>query len=434
MLGILYVAVVLFSVGFVDLSPVPVLRIAGGEMNLEDLLLGLLLIGSVPGYVRRRSELDQSAFRRMERAWILLIVVLGIASWSSPAGGFTERVVNLRFVQGSLLFFPTVAVLRDEHAIRRLARIAVAMAIGATLLALVQSLRGPTNLFDSPLYDIGAWGGNKGYVGNIARVNLPSSNWVAWVSLLLFAVVLQRNSSGLLLLMSFLLLTVVINFARSLWIGMILAALAEYLVLRAAGALGGGTLRRAILVPAVLVGGMAAAVAFVFPELVGSVAGRIDEGLTSYAEESGTWGWRVGQGVAALELWRSYPLLGVGTNYISVFPSFIDFGLPAILVSAGLAGLAALVWLWWVCLKQGGATARHGGGVQDLMTTAIGAGLVGQVVLMAVYQQWVIPYVTAILGVASGAAVAAAVTGSVPEENDTGLSTPAGNDEGAISS
>lgn len=405
MLLALYLVVCAFSFGLVNLGPLFSIESPWGSFNGNDALLLTLLVASVPCYLAQRRKTEMVWLRRMESVWMLFIVLLAVQSFRSPADSLTERLVHVRFVQGYLLFFPSIAVLTSGERVRRIAIAGMSFAIVGTVLTVLQSLHGLDNLFDSPYYSIGAWPGNKMMVGDIARVNLPISNWVAFVLLVLLPLSLLRFRPWQLALGSFLFLTILLNFARSLWLGMGAAFLTELLLLIWTRALRPGAAIRLLLVP---LGGLAVLAAAPYVGLEGlsqALLERLNEGVLFYSTDSGTWRDRLYVAAAAMQLWESNPVWGVGTAYNLVFGTWIDLGPPMVLVSIGVVGLAIEVFLFAVCVSAGITALRQGLARGSLMLMLIGVALPAEVVLMLVYQQWLTPDCFAILGLASALAV-----------------------------
>ena len=396
-----------FSFGLVNLAPLFGIRTPLGDFNAEDVLLIVLLVISVPSYLRQRVASKSPWTRRVEFAWLLFILLLAIQSFRSPATSLAGRFVNVRFVQGYLLFFPTLAVVTSAKRLRILLVAGVAYALAGTVLTILQSLHGLENLFASQFYDIGAWAGNKMIVGGLARVNLPISDWVAFVILAVLAYGLIRPRPWHVVLIGFLSFTVLLNFARSLWLGMFAGFLVLMVLLGWLKRLRVKSVLGLTLIPlaALLAVGIAPMVGF--QGLHQSLLERIGEGTRYFYENAGTWAARLSVGAAALALWRTNPLWRIGTAYYSVFGMWIDLGLPAALVSIGLIGLVIEVYLLLVCSLAAIEAARRGGAARSTAAIVLGIVVPAEIVLILVYQQWVAPSSFAILGVASALALVA---------------------------
>jgi len=405
----LFLIVFSFSVGLINLAPLFEIPSPWGDFNAEDILLLTLLVFIVPSYIRQRKKLFSLPFKNLERAWIVFILLLAVASFLSPAESLTERLVHVRFVQGYLLFFPTVAVITSERRLRLFAGFGLLIAVAGTILTVLQSLHGLENLFDSPFYDIGAWGGNKQIVEGITRVNLPVSNWIAYVILIALAIQLLKPNLSQGVVIGVLCITILLNFARSLWLGMLAAVFVELVVLMYVGAIKWARVSKIMVLPVSVAIVVIAAPLLGLQGLSDALGGRIEEGIFFFSAGAGTWGVRLAQSAAAYTLWSENWLFGIGTAYRSEFGGFIDMGLPSVLVSVGVVGFLAFVWLFGSCWRVGLRAAKLAFRQQSLYPVAIGVSVPALITLMLVYQQWLTPYVASVLGVASAIAAVSPV-------------------------
>ncbi len=400
----LYLLVCASSLGLVSLAPLFAIATPLGDFNAYDVLLIVLLVSTLPGYLRQRRRLAWRWFRRLEWAWLLFIVLLAVQSLRSPASSLTERFVHLRFCQDYLLFFPSVALLSSGSRLRWFEVAGGAYAVLGTLLTIAQSLHGLENLFASPFYDIGAWNGNKQMVGPLARVNLPISHWVAFALIVLVGMALIRFRLWHLALGGLLSLAILINFARSLWLGLAAALALEALLLCRLGLLRGARALRLAALPAIVGVGIFLAPYVGLGGLTGALSERINEGLYFFTATAGTWSARLDQSQVALAIWQANPLWGVGTAYYEVVGTWIDMALPAVLLSIGLVGLVAEAWLLVVSSLLGLATARLGAARASASLVIIGVAVPAQVVLMMVYQQLLDSHALAVLAIATAVA------------------------------
>ncbi len=415
MVFLLYLLVCTFSLGLVNLAPLFYVSSTIGDFNAEDILLIALLVLSLPAYLRQRKVLASRQFHLLELAWLVFIVVLAVQSLRSPASSLTQRLVHLRFVQSYLLFFPSVAVLDSMARIRTFAGTGIVFALVGTLLTIAQSLHGLANLFDSPFYDIGVWAGNKGFVGGLARVNLPISNWIAFTILALVAAILLRFRLWHVFLVAPLSITILINFARSLWLGMAAALLGEIVLLLIVRRLSiVRALALCVLFAVCLSTGVALASYVGLEGLRSAMVERITEGVYFFLEGRGTWASRLDVAAAAYELWLTEPLWGIGTAYHEVFGSWIDLGLPAALVSIGIVGLSVEISLLTICAWVGIGTLKQGVRQGAPIVMVVGIALPAFLILLLVYQQWIDPRYCAILAIASALAAVLPVIVALP--------------------
>jgi O-antigen ligase len=398
----LYLVVCAFSFGLINLAPLLPISLAGRQFNAaEAILLIALLVLSLPAYLRQRRKLSSPWFHCLELAWLILIILLAVQSFRSPADSLAERLANMRFVQNFLLFFPSIAIMTSRKRLHIIAIIGVLFALIGTVMTIAQSIHGLENLFDSPLFDIGYWSGNKQYVAGIARVNLAISNWVAFVLLVLLAQTLLQFRWWHLLLGACFLITILLGFARLLWLGIIAAFTMEVFLLWRLGVLRGAKMFRLVLVPFVLALSIGLAQYLGFSEIFGALQEKLTEGIHYYVDKTGTWERRLEVMREAMELWKTNPWLGIGTAYYKILGVWIDLGLPTVLVSTGIIGLMSILYLFGICLLLGVASARKGVIKNSTLLIVIGVSVPAQVVLMLVYQQWLDPLGFAILGFAS---------------------------------
>lgn len=408
----LYLIVLASSLGFVNLAPLTPLSSDVGKLNAADILLAILAIVTLPGYLRERKKFVMFGASGLELAWVGFIIVVLLASYYSPASSLRERFVNLRFARGFILFFPTVAVISTESRLKAILRWGIVFALIGTLITIAQSLHGLTNLFDSDYYDIGDWVGNKQMVGGLARVNLPVSNWVAFVLLVLFADNLIRSKWTLICLSGILFVTILLNFARSLWLGLFAGFFVEFLYFYRLGLLTSRSLARLAMIPFAIILAVFAADALGIGDLIGAISYRLDEGLFFFKSGSGTWGVRMIDTDMAFKIWGENWLWGLGTAYQKVLGRALDMGIAIVLVSMGAIGLLTLCVLLFKSWQVGWNTLKWGLISNSHWALLAGAALIGQVTLMIVYQQWLNPYVAPILGVSGGVCVSRSVRSS----------------------
>jgi hypothetical protein len=317
-----------------------------------------------------------------------------------------QRLVDLHIVEGYVLFFPTIAVVNSRARFRQVVCIGLMFALAGTALTLAQSLHGLENLFDSPYYAIGSWAGNKQMVGDVARVNLPISDWISFVLLFLFGLSLLRLRWWYLPIAVFLSLAILLNFARSLWLSMLLGMAVEALILAAHHRVGFGKLLILLsLTPIVFLLSLQVAEHLGFSALPDALQSRVDEGFVSFESGTGTWGTRLDQADVALQLWRSDPIWGVGTDYLSVTGQWIDLALPMTLVSVGIAGLVATTYLVGTCCLAALSAVSRALSIGRPEGVALAAAVPGYAMWIIVVQAWVDPLAFAILGFASALAM-----------------------------
>ena len=402
---ILYALVLASSVGVASFAPL----FHFGPINGNDVLFVLLFFSLFPAYLQQRRAANSVWLHRLEFAWLVLILVLVIQAVRSPAASPSETVTQIQFVEGYLMFFPTVAMLSSRSRLKQLAIIGVVFAIMGTLLTIAQSHYGSKEIVSSPFYNTGAWPGSKGIIDGVVRVNLPVTASISFVLLILLSWSMVRPRWWYLPLGAFLLIALLISFARSLWLALIAASAVEVLTMLVLGRLRVSQALRVVVAPIMLLLSLLTAPYIGLASLADAIQERGSEGFVLFASGTGTWGTRLDQTDAALRLWASNPIWGVGFTYYNTFGAYIDLGLPLTLVSLGLVGLLANAFLVGVCCLAAAYRVRAARGLD---TMVVAAAVPGYVVWIIVYQQWVTPYAFAVLGVAS----ALATIGSVASE------------------
>ncbi len=419
MLMFLYIIVLGYNLGLYHLEPLIRISTPLGDFNGEDIALLLLLVASAPAYVRQRRVLVNYGFRQLEFAWVLFVVLLAVSSFSSPAVSLTERFVHLRFVQGYLMFFPSVAVLTSVGRVRTIVIAGILIAIAGTMLTIAQSLYGPTRMFSSEFYNIGAWEGSGGVVGGVVRVTLPIYNWIAFVLLVLFAYIVLEWRWSTVLLAAFLFITILLTFFRSLWLAMVCAFAFEAILLVWWRGITLRSLGKLLWLPLAVLLSILITPYVGLENITEAIVGRVSEGIYIFTTASGTWGVRLDDTEAALKIWSENWLFGVGTYYYSVFPKWLDLGIAVALLSVGVVGLILSFYLMLTIAWFGLRTLRYGLEQASVPLTLAGMAMPAQVVLMIVYQWWLPPtYVATVLGLGSALAIAAPVIYVKREEDD----------------
>ena len=243
-------------------------------------------------------------------------------------------------------------------------------------------------------------------VGGLVRVNLPVSNWVAFVLLLLMPALLLRWRWWVAGLIIFLLLAVFVNFARSLWISMLVAFALEIGLFFLGGILNLKSALRIGLVPVMGVLALLLAPLVGLQSLGDSVAGRLAEGAQFFSAGLGTWADRVEQSQWTWDLLdQGYWLFGVGTDYYSFFGVPVDMGFPQTLLSVGIVGLVVFLGTMIVCFLAGIDGLKQGILRDDLFAVLACVGLPAVIVQRLVYQHWLYPESAGILAAAAAAAL-----------------------------
>ena len=389
MLFVLYLMVCVTGLGLAYLGPLFSVSSPWGDFTAADIMLIALLVLTLPGYFRQRQKIGGPWFRVVETAWIVLILLITVQSFRSPAASLTNQLRNVRFVQSYLLFFPSIAVLTTRSRLRTVAIVGGLFAVIGVALTVLQSRHGLTNLTSSPFYDTGPWPGQHGMVGGITRVNLAITDWIAFCLLFVLALSLVRFRLWHVLLAGVFTVAILITFTRLLWLGLAVGFVVEVILLLFTGGARLRDLLKLSLAPLGLILVLVGVAQFAsLGGLGGAVLDRVQNGLFHLATGSGTWAVRLADQNLAMTIWSSSPLFGVGTVYYPAVGRWLDLGLPVTLVSIGVVGLAIEFLMLVACLLAGIATLKEGVKMQSPHLKVIGASIPALVVLILVYQQW----------------------------------------------
>jgi hypothetical protein len=380
-----------------------------GKVNLDDLLLAIITLGSAPAYVAWRTNHQPQIVRVLEVAWLIYVLLLTFSALQAPVTTKTDLFVHLRFTSRFILFFPSVVILNTAERRKIFLWYSVAIAAAGTLFNIAQATRGPVTLFDSPIYSVNV----IAEVGDIYRVYLQITNYIVFVFFLsICASIIYRRilitAFSALLSISFLVI-----YARTLWIGLICglaAVLATYITQRSFR-------RRAIatytFVPiVVLLAGIALSTLSI--NAFSDVLDRINEGIFAFTTGTGTWGARTDIASTMLSTfnWNNW-LFGAG-----LFGSYwSDLGMIDVFLHLGASGCLAVVFLMASSLVAEVSTIFHCIHHRDRSGQMIGGAATAFTVTLIAYSlpssNWLQPYTMSVLAVATALSSAILTTPEV---------------------
>jgi hypothetical protein len=418
MILILYFICLSSNVGLFNLQPLFSLSTPIGSIKAGDTATIALLLLTLPGYLRQRSQISSVLYKSLELIWLLFTVYYLMIAWFSPSENLTGKFVNIRPVEHFIFFFTTVAVINTRERITITVIFGILISIGGTIMTIAQSLYGLENITDSPFYDVGFWGGNKQYVGDLARVNLPISNWISFVFLVLLIFIIFKFKVWYLPLAGFLSIAIIINFARSLWLSLLLGFVFAIIMFQFLKLINTKLTLRLILIPSLVYVGLSLAPVFGLPNLTDALFGRINEGIDNVISTSGTFESRMDYSSQAVQLWwENNPLFGLGFSETTSFA--VDVAYSRILLTMGLVGLLLDIALLSISLFFGIASARRGAITHNQFLIIAGVSGSALVVLIFVYQAWLVVYALSILGFASGITEAINIISTRPLETNS---------------
>jgi hypothetical protein len=397
---VIYLFACVSLLGLLNFEQLSYLRTPIGSLNADDLLLGVIVVGSAPAYWAWRKSHDARAIRVLELAWLGYILLLTLSAVSAPAVSLTEVFVHLRFVSRFAFFFPTVVILNTPVRRKAFLWVSVAIATVGTLFNIAQGLHGGVTLFDSPIYVVEL----RGEVGDLYRVYLMVTSYVAYVFLLSICVSIVYRRLLITAFSAFLTVSFVIIFFRSLWIGLACGFAVLIAIYAAQRPLRARAIITALAIPILLIlaGLILSAVGI---NAIGDVIGRINDGTFSLSTESGTWGERlnVTSAMFATFDWNNW-LLGAG-----LFGTYwTDFGVIDVFFHLGVLGLIAITFLMLSALAVGVSTIARGIRTGQRMAQCLGGAEVAFSVMLVAYSiltsNFLQPYTMTCLAIATALA------------------------------
>ena len=195
--------------------------------KLVDLINVVLFIYSFSCYLKQRKKIKSFNFKVLEFFWVLFLVYYIIYLLSQPAHltKFNLSIFNLRKVYPYLLFFYTITIVNSKRKMYQVLHYLLIFAFIGSIITIVQSIYGLKPLTNSTFYKLGYWPGNQMMIGRIARVNLPIVDMITFFLLIMVFYQLYLKKIKKDFLSVLFIIPVFINYARTMWLGLIFALL-----------------------------------------------------------------------------------------------------------------------------------------------------------------------------------------------------------------
>lgn len=320
-------------------------------------------------------------------------------------------LLNIRTIYPFLLFFITISVVNTKERLMLAIKFGLIMSVIASLTAIIQSIYGPTPMFDpAGFYNIGHWEGQGGMmIGPIARVTLPTLYFVylVFIALILYFMVSGKiKHPALLILLTILIL---ISFTRSAWLATLIAIIVAIVILNRYMLINKNTFSVSFILLTLLSGGVVVFIMLDNPISV-SLNDRLLSIFSDLQNASGTFGYRLLNLQRFVELWKSFGFFfGVDPFFIGRFnePTLADVGYVYVLVTIGLIGFILLVLMWLLGFIYGYRLVKAGSVTMNYELILSGSVLSASILFFIICQAYTqYGFVTSISTVVYGLAIA----------------------------
>lgn len=320
-------------------------------------------------------------------------------------------LLNIRTIYPFLLFFITISVVNTKERLMLAIKFGLIMSVIASLTAIIQSIYGPTPMFDpAGFYNIGHWEGQGGMmIGPIARVTLPTLYFVylVFIALILYFMVSGKiKHPALLILLTILIL---ISFTRSAWLATLIAIIVAIVILNRYMLINKNTFSVSFILLTLLSGGVVVFIMLDNPISV-SLNDRLLSIFSDLQNASGTFGYRLLNLQRFVELWKSFGFFfGVDPFFVGRFnePTLADVGYVYVLVTIGLIGFILLVLMWLLGFIYGYRLVKAGSVTMNYELILSGSVLSASIIFFIICQAYTqYGFVTSISTVVYGLAIA----------------------------
>jgi hypothetical protein len=317
----------------------------GDFMNLSFFIISIIK------YQRQRKILSYTTFSFLEKSWIVFLIYFVISAIISPSTSKYGSIGNLRLAYPYFLFFSSVALLTSQDKIRSFLKVLVVYAVIGGVLSIIQSFYGVVPIFDiKGFYNIGHWGGQQLYIiPGIARVMLPPLYliYIVFIALVYNEILFHDHQYSILLL--FFLVTILIGFARSLWVATVLTVLITMIAVMGINILDLKKLIKlsALIITAVTLGFIIVINIFGDSFLL-ALTNRYFLLFSDIEYGQGTFGSRLITMGDSIKLWLKNPYWGNGAAYTSITKMYrlSDVGFTYVLVTIGIVGMILVMNLY----------------------------------------------------------------------------------------
>ncbi len=321
-------------------------------------------------------------------------------------------LLNIRDIYPFILFFITIAIVNDKEKFLTTIKFGLIMSVVASVIAIAQSIYGPTPMFDpAGFYNIGHWEGQGGMmIGPIARVTLPT---LYFVYIVFIAMILHYLLTGKIIYpvaMLLVIIVILISFTRSAWLATMGAIIVASLFLNSNLLIKKNTFSISFILLTLLSG-----VIVVFIMLDNPISTSLNERLLSIFSDlhnaSGTFGYRMLNIQRFIDIWRSFGFfLGVDPFFIGRFgePTLADVGYVYVLVTTGLIGFVLLITIWILGFFYGRKLLKAGCKSNTNELVISGAVLSASIIYFIICQAYTqYGFVTSLFSIVYGMSIAA---------------------------
>lgn len=302
----------------------------------------------------------------IELGWCLFIFYFSIQLLNQPSGRLYSSkvsfILNIREIYPYLIFFYTIAVLNNYKKIKITWKVLLVYSIAGTVLTIYQSIISRGLLTDSHFYDVGHWRQGVEYIlPSVQRVLLACLYLIEFMFLYYIVKMNNGNIKKYLLVTAVLSIPIILGFARSHWISLILCiTILSVIVTREKSKT--KKILKIVLSTAIVVLVVYALLIYINPSLIQKIQDRFILTFRDFSNDSGSYGSRLLTMVNGLKLWQNNILFGNGPYFsiVARMPYLTDVGFLYVLVTIGLAGLALFFILVVSNIYYGYRTFKNG--------------------------------------------------------------------------
>ena len=299
-------------------------------------------------------------------------------------------LMNIRDVYPFFLFFITIALVDDKEKFMKTIKFGLVMSVFAALVAIAQSIYGPTPMFDPEgFYNIGHWEGQGGMmIGPIARVTLPTLYliYIVFISMIIYYLVAGKIKYSWITIL--LITAILISFTRSTWLATLVALIISAFFLNRNMLIKKNTYSVSFILLTVLTLSIVVFIMLDNPISV-SLNDRLLSIFSDLQNSSGTFGYRLLNLQRFVDTWKSFGFLfGVDPFFIGRYnePTLSDVGYVYVLVTIGLVGLLMLATLWILGFAYGIKTLKTGALLKTRESSLSGAVLIASIIYFIICQ------------------------------------------------
>lgn len=321
-------------------------------------------------------------------------------------------LLNIRDIYPFFLFLITIAIVNDKKKFHTTIKFGLVMSVVASVIAIAQSIYGPTPMFDpAGFYNIGHWEGQGGMmIGPIARVTLATLYfiYIVFIAMILYYLVAGKIKYPIIIVLA--IAAILISFTRSAWLATMVAIIVAIVFINGNRLIAKNTFSISFILLTVLSGAIV-----VFIMLDNPISASLNERMLSIFSDlqnaSGTFGYRLLNLQRFMEIWRSFGFFfGVDPFFIGRFgePTLSDVGYVYVLVTTGLFGFVLLITLWILGFFYGIRLLKAGALSNTMELVLPGSVLTASIIYFIICQAYTqYGFVTSLFSIIYGMAVAA---------------------------